>query len=163
MLYKAITSLSFLPLSSLLIISSFCGISKVPCFPCLWIFWNNYNSSNRMACDTHNNKNRIHSNAISIVKPTRCTISQIYFVLEQHSTCFGRSFRPLSGVQDCTCSIRYMSYRFCGCLLASSRPKLYIQHQVYVIQVLWLLARKQPSKTVHTASGICHTGSVAAC
>jgi len=61
--------------------------------------------------------------------------------------------------------------------------KLYIQHQVYVIQVLWLLASKQPqnlydntlhvsdglfihhqeSKTVHTASGICHTGSVAAC
>jgi len=30
---------------------------------------------------------------ISIVKPTRCTISQIYFILEQHSTCFGRSFR----------------------------------------------------------------------
>jgi predicted membrane channel-forming protein YqfA (hemolysin III family) len=37
---------------------------------------------------THNNKNRIHSNAYSIVKPTRCTISQIYFILEQHSTCF---------------------------------------------------------------------------
>jgi len=26
---------------------------------------------------------------ISIVKPTRCTMSQIYFILEQHSTCFG--------------------------------------------------------------------------
>jgi len=39
---------------------------------------------------------------------------------------------------------------------------MYIQHQVYVIQVLWLLASKE-SKTVHTASGICHTGSVAAC
>jgi hypothetical protein len=33
---------------------------------------------------------------ISIVKPTRCTISQIYFILEQHSTCFGRSLRPSS-------------------------------------------------------------------
>ena len=40
--------------------------------------------------------------------------------------------------------------------------RLYIQHQVYVIQVLWLLASKE-SKNVHTASGICHTGSVAAC
>jgi len=27
---------------------------------------------------------------ISIVKPTRCTISQIYFIVEQHSTCSGR-------------------------------------------------------------------------
>ena len=39
-------------------------------------------------------------------------------ILEQHSTCFGRSLRPSSGVQDCTYSIRYMSYRFC-CLLAN--------------------------------------------
>jgi len=53
--------------------------------------------------------------AISIAKPTRCTISQIYFTLEQHSTCFGLS----------------------------------VYHQ--------------ESKTVHTTSGICHTGSVAAC
>ena len=29
---------------------------------------------------------------------------QIYFILEWHSTCFGRSFRPSSGVQDCTYS-----------------------------------------------------------
>ena len=28
--------------------------------------------------------------------------SQTYFILEQNSTCFGRSFRPSSGVQDCT-------------------------------------------------------------
>jgi hypothetical protein len=34
---------------------------------------------------------------ISIIKPTRCTISQTYFILEQHSTCFRRSFRPSSG------------------------------------------------------------------
>ena len=27
---------------------------------------------------------------------------QIYFILEWHSTCFGRSFRPSSWVQDCT-------------------------------------------------------------
>jgi len=35
---------------------------------------------------------------ISIVKPTRRTVSQIYFILEQHSTCFGRSLCPSSGV-----------------------------------------------------------------
>jgi len=35
---------------------------------------------------------------ISIIKPTRCTIFQIYFILDQHFTCFGRSFRPSSGV-----------------------------------------------------------------
>jgi hypothetical protein len=35
---------------------------------------------------------------ISIVKPTRCTISQIYFISEQHFTCFGRSLRPSSGI-----------------------------------------------------------------
>jgi len=31
-------------------------------------------------------------------KPPRCTVSQIYFILEQYSTCFERSFRPSSGV-----------------------------------------------------------------
>jgi len=52
---------------------------------------------------------------ISIVKPTSCTIFEF---IEYHSTCFGRSFRPSSGVQDCTHSIRYMSYRLADCLLA---------------------------------------------
>jgi len=33
-----------------------------------------------------------------MVEPTRCTISQIYFILEQHYACFGRSLRPSSGV-----------------------------------------------------------------
>jgi len=53
----------------------------------------------------------------SIVKPTRCTIFEF---IEYHSTCFGRSFRPSSGVQDSTHSMRYMSYRLVACLLASS-------------------------------------------
>jgi hypothetical protein len=35
---------------------------------------------------------------ISIVKPSRCTISQIYFILEQQSTCFRQSLCPSSGV-----------------------------------------------------------------
>jgi len=55
---------------------------------------------------------------ISIVKPTRCTNESNYFILDWHSTCFGRSFRPSSGVQHCTYSNKYMSNRYC-CLLAS--------------------------------------------
>jgi len=55
---------------------------------------------------------------ISIVQPTRCTILEF---IEYHSTCFGGSFRPSSGVQDCTHSIRYMSYRLVDCLLAGKR------------------------------------------
>jgi len=39
-----------------------------------------------------------HVGIIPIVKLIRCTISQIYFILEQRSTCFGRSLRPSSGV-----------------------------------------------------------------
>jgi len=31
-------------------------------------------------------------------------VNQIYFILEWHSTCFGRSFHPSSAVQDCTYS-----------------------------------------------------------
>jgi len=38
------------------------------------------------------------SECISIVKPTRRAVSQIYFILEQHSARFGRSLRPSSGV-----------------------------------------------------------------
>jgi len=43
---------------------------------------------------------------------------QIYFILKWHCTCFGRSFCPSSGVQDCTYSNRHLSNRYC-CLLAS--------------------------------------------
>jgi len=46
---------------------------------------------------------------------------QIYFILESHSTCFGRSFRPSSGVQGCTYSNRHLSNWYC-CLLASGYP-----------------------------------------
>ena len=36
------------------------------------------------------------------------------------STCFGRYFRPSSGVHDCTYSDRHLSNRYC-CLLASKQ------------------------------------------
>ena len=41
----------------------------------------------------------MHRNIISIVKPTRCTNVSNYIILEWHSTCFGRSFRPSSEVK----------------------------------------------------------------
>ena len=37
---------------------------------------------------------------------------QIYFILEWHSTCFGRSFRPSSGVQDCKYSLQASSQQY---------------------------------------------------
>jgi len=40
--------------------------------------------------------------------------------IEYHSTCFGRSVRPSSGVQDCTHSISNMSYIFVNCLLGGT-------------------------------------------
>jgi len=47
--------------------------------------------------------------------------AQFFEFVEYHSTHFGRSFHPSSGVQDCTYSIRYMSYRFVDCLLVGMR------------------------------------------
>jgi len=44
----------------------------------------------------------VHHNIIPIVKPTRCTSVSNLFNFEWHSTWFGWSFRPSSGVQDCT-------------------------------------------------------------
>jgi len=42
------------------------------------------------------------------------------FIFESHSTCFGRPFRPSSGVQNCTYNNRHLSNRYC-CLLASKQ------------------------------------------
>jgi len=47
---------------------------------------------------------------------------QIYFILEWHSTCFGRSFRPSPAVQDCTYSNMHMWSRYC-CLPRPVVPK----------------------------------------
>ena len=56
----------------------------------------------------------VHRNILSIVKPTRCTnVSNLFyfilFYLEWQSTCFGRSFRPSSRLQDCKYSNRHLS------------------------------------------------------
>jgi len=46
----------------------------------------------------------------------------IKFILEWHSTCFGRSFRPSSGVQDCTYSNKQDT---AVCWLASRQQYLF--------------------------------------
>ena len=38
---------------------------------------------------------------IPIVQPTRCSCYLKLFILVKRSTCFGRSFRPSSGAQNC--------------------------------------------------------------
>ena len=55
---------------------------------------------------------------IPIVQPTRYTCSLKLLILVKHSTCFGRSFRPSSGAQNCTYSNRLLSNRCCYLLLA---------------------------------------------
>jgi len=42
---------------------------------------------------------------------------QIYFILEWHCTCFGRSLGPSSGVKNCTYSNRRLSNRYCCCCM----------------------------------------------
>ena len=49
---------------------------------------------------------------ILITKPTRCTNFSNLF-LERNYTCFGQYLCPSSGIQHCTHSNRYMSYRLC--------------------------------------------------
>jgi len=89
---------------------------------------------------------------------------QIYFILQWHSTCFGRFFHPLSGVQDCTYSNRHLSNRYC-CLLAIYNETNKV-HQCIRLILFWndnlhvsdgLSPHHQEFKTVHPASGICQT------
>jgi len=40
------------------------------------------------------------------------------FISVRRATCFGRVFRPSSGAQNCTYSVRYLSDRYCCLLLA---------------------------------------------
>ena len=54
----------------------------------------------------------VHRNITSVTNQPDAPLYQIYFILEWHSTCFGRSFRPSLGVQDCTYSNRYLSNRY---------------------------------------------------
>jgi len=61
---------------------------------------------------------------------------QFSFILEWHSACFGRSFRPSSGVQDCTYSNRHMSNRYC-CLPASGYEMELIPASKQTVVSVW--------------------------
>jgi len=67
----------------------------------------------------------------------------IYFIWKWHSTCFGRSFRPSSGVQDCTYSNRHLSNRYC-CLLASGYPLASRQQNLYDIYLMLYVESSTP-------------------
>jgi len=57
-----------------------------------------------------------------------------FILFWNNSTCFGRSFRPSSGVHDCTCSNRHMSNRYCG-LLANGNEFPLASRQQYVFDI----------------------------
>jgi len=59
--------------------------------------------------------------SIPIAQSTRCTCYLKLFILVKRSTCFGRSFRPSSGAQDCVYSNRHMSNNYCYLLLSGMR------------------------------------------
>jgi len=66
------------------------------------------------------------------------------FIAVRRCTCFGQFFRPLSGAQNYTYSIRYLSDQYCYLLLA-------------------VQASRQELKTARTASGICQTNTATCC
>jgi len=83
---------------------------------------------------------------------------EIYFILEWHSTCFGRSFRPSSGVQDCTYSDRPMSNRHC-CLLATGYPLASRQQCLFDICLLLYVQSWTPDdgRKDRPKHGECHS------
>ena len=72
-----------------------------------------------------------------------------------HSTCFGRSFRSSSGVQDCTNINRYMSKRYC-CLLTSRQATVSVWHVILLYVQSWTPddGRKERPKHVEFYSNI---------
>ena len=80
---------------------------------------------------------------------------QICFILEWHSTCFGRSFRPSPGVKDCTYSNRHLSKRCC-CLLASGYPQYLFDKRLLLYVESWIPddGRKDRPKHVECHSKI---------
>ena len=82
---------------------------------------------------------------ISIVKPNISTNVSNYFILEWHSTCFRRSFRPSPGVQDCTYSNSHLWYRY-GYLLASKQTAVICLVAVCTVLNSWWWTER-PSET----------------
>ena len=80
---------------------------------------------------------------ISIVKPTKCTSFRVYWILKIYWKA-GWFFCPLSGVQDCTYSIRYMSYRLVDCLLAGTVPPSKQSTNLYDIYLMLYIQSGTP-------------------
>jgi len=81
------------------------------------------------------------------------------FILVKHSTCFGRSFRPSSGAQDCTYSNRRMSNSCCYLLLAAGMygiMNIYKYGTPWFIRVWFCNGRSSPwwTRVYHTCRHI---------
>jgi len=59
---------------------------------------------------------------------------KIYFILKWHSSSFGRSFRPSSGVQGCTYGNRHLSNRNCCLLAGGYEMELYVKGKAVPLQ-----------------------------
>ena len=75
----------------------------------------------------------------SIVQPTRRTSYLKLFVLLKRSTCFGRSFRPSSGAQNCV-----YSNGICQTAAAGSSSCLTYIVAVYAVLSSWWWTEKPP-------------------
>jgi hypothetical protein len=62
--------------------------------------------------------------SIPIKKTNKMHLFLKLFILVKHSTYFGRSFRPSSGAQNCTYSIRHMSNSCCYLLASGDEMEL---------------------------------------
>jgi len=93
----------------------FCDMFTAYCSP---VFYDRLARANQISAYCHPTKRANVLKIVSVVKPTRCTIFEF---IEYHSTCFGRSFHSSSGVQDCTYSIRCVSYRLVNCLKTGTK------------------------------------------
>jgi len=87
-----------------------------------------YGACSSELCDVkgrpwHRLVNNEYFRYIYVVKPMKFISFTNLFILNWQSTCFGRSFRPSSGVQDCTYSFSYKSNR----LLACSQNNLFVK------------------------------------
>ena len=113
----------------------------------------------------------VHRDIISIVKPTWCTNVPNSFYFGKNFYMFRRSFRPSSGVQDCTYSNRHLSNRY-RCMYSLEllmmdektvfpsiirNSRLYIKQQTFVKQILlyvqpWTLDDRRKDRSKHVVS-----------
>jgi len=70
------------------------------------------------------------------------------------STCFRRFFRPSSGAQNCTHSVRYLSDQYCYLLLA--RPK-HVEHPTEMNKLWYFISGWLYSANMQSGLYSCHT------